>query len=187
MYGWWLCLPVGFYFPTTVSTEKHQRVDHYIADLCEWLHKAFKEAQVQSLSKAERQRQYYDHKANAISLELGNLVLAKADAYKGRRKVKDQWEEELCEVECRIVEGIPLFLMKNQWTKCSWVLHQNQLLLITPIMGAPLCTDVQAEQTRCAITILEEPTWKASENEKVPQSAMCLPPAQHQTGETPLG
>ena len=53
-------------------------------------------------------------------------------------------------------------------------------------MGTPLCTGVQAEQTRCSTTILEEPTQKASENEKVPWSAMCLPLAQHQTGETPL-
>ena len=80
---------IDFYFPTIMSTEKHQHVDHYVADLCEWLHEAFKEAQVQSTSEAERQRWYYDHKANAISLEPGNLVLAKANAYKGRRKVKE--------------------------------------------------------------------------------------------------
>ena len=54
-------------------------------------------------------------------------------------------------------------------------------------MGAPLCTIAQAEWTRCATTVLEEPTQRVSENEKVPQSAKCLPLAQHQTGETPLG
>ena len=78
-------------------------------------------------------------------------------------------------------------LWRTSRLDASWVLHQNQLLLITPIMGAPLCTGVQAEWTRCATTILEEPTQKVSENEKVPQSAKCLPLAQHQTGETPLG
>ena len=62
--------------------------------------------------------QYYDCKANAISLEPGDLVLAKADTFKGRRKVKDQWEEELCEVECQIVEGIPSYIVKNQLTRC---------------------------------------------------------------------
>ena len=45
--------------------------------------------QAQSMSKAERQKWYYDRKANAISLEPGDLVLAKADAYKGKRKLKD--------------------------------------------------------------------------------------------------
>ena len=56
-----------------------------------------------------------------------------------------------------------------------------------PILGAPLCSGVWAEQTRCTTTVLEEPTQKASENEEAPQSVKCLPPAQHQTGETPLG
>ena len=134
-----------------------------------------------------RLRWYYDCKANVISIEPGNLVLAKAATYKGRREVKDWWEEELYEVEHRTAEGIPSYLMKNQWTGCSWVLNQNWLLLITPIMGAPLCTGVWAEWAKCAITILEEPTQKVSENEKVPQSAKCLLLAQHQTDETPLG
>ena len=45
---------------------------------------------------------------------------------------------------------------------------------------------LQAEQTRCATNILEEPTQKASENEEASQSAKCLPLAQCQTGKTPL-
>ena len=61
---------------------------------------------MQSTSEAERQKRYYDRKANAISLETGDLVLAKADAYRRRRKMKDQWEEEPYEVECQIAEGI---------------------------------------------------------------------------------
>ena len=91
MFGCQPCLPFDFYFPTVRSMKKYQCVDHYIAKLCEWLQEAFKEAQMQSMSEAERQRRYYHRKANAISLEPGDLVLAKADAYRGRRKVKDQW------------------------------------------------------------------------------------------------
>ena len=41
-------------------------------------------------------------------------------------------------------------------------------------------------RTMCTTTILEEPTQNASENEEAPKSVNCLPPAQHQTGETPL-
>ena len=54
MFRQWLCLPVNFYIPTIVSTEKHQCVDQYIAGLHELLHEAFKEAQAQSMSEAER-------------------------------------------------------------------------------------------------------------------------------------
>ena len=121
-----------FIFPLSWAQKKHQRVNYYVADLCEWLCEAFKEVQVQSIYEAERQRWHYDHKANAISLEPGDLVLAKADAYKGRRKVNDQWEEEPYEVEYRIAEGVPSYLVKNQWTGCSQVLHWNQPFLNTP-------------------------------------------------------
>ena len=70
--------------------KKHQCVDHYIAKLCEWLQEAFEEAQMQSMSQAERQKGYHDRKANVISLEPGDLVLAKANTYRRRRKAKDQ-------------------------------------------------------------------------------------------------
>ena len=85
---------------------KCQHIDHHIAELCEWLWEAFKEVQVQSTSEAERQKYYYGRKANAISLEPGDLVLAKADTFKGKRKVKDWWE-------CQVAEGIPSCLMKT--------------------------------------------------------------------------
>ena len=52
-------------------------------------------------------------------METGDLVLAKADAYKGKRKVKNQLEEEPYEVEYQVAEGVPSYLMKNQWMGCS--------------------------------------------------------------------
>ena len=100
-------------------------------------------------------------------------------------EVKDWWEKEPYEVEHQVVEGIPSYLMKNQWIGCSWVLHWNQLFLIAPTEGTHLCTVVQAKQAWCTTT-LEEQTQK-SETEGVPQSVNCLSPAQCQTGETPLG
>ena len=142
---------------------------------------------MQSISEAERQEWYYDRKANAISLEPGDLVLAKSDAYRGRWEVKDQWEEEPYKVECQVVEGIPFYLMKNQWTGCSWILHWNWLFLITPTEGTPLFMVVWAKQARCTTTTLEEQTPEGSETEEAPQSANCPSLAQHQTGETPLG
>ena len=52
------------------------------------------------MSETETQKWYYDQKANAISLEPGDLVLVKTHTYRGKRKVKDKWEEESFEVEC---------------------------------------------------------------------------------------
>ena len=69
MFECWPCLPVDFYFPVMRGLEKHQCVDCYIAKLHEWIWEVFTEAQVQYTSEAERQKWYYDRKANAISLE----------------------------------------------------------------------------------------------------------------------
>ena len=111
-----------------------------------------------------------------FSLEPGNLVLAKPNACKGKRKVKDQWEEELYNVKCWVTDGVPSYLMKNQWTGCSWVLHQNQLFLITPARGTSLCMPMQAVWARCTTTALEEQTPEGSETEEAPWSANGLPP-----------
>ena len=146
------------------GTQKHQCVDHYINELCEGRWEAFKETQVQSTSEAERQKQHYDRKANAISLELGDMVLAKADTYGGRRKLKNWWEKEPYEVDHQVVESIPSYLVKNQWISMA----------------------VQVKWARWTTTTLEEQTQK-SETEEAPQSVNCLSLAQHQTGKTPLG
>ena len=75
--------------------------------------------QEQSTAGAMTQKQYNNRKANAILLEPGDLVIAKADAYKGKRIVKDWWEEELYEVVCQFTEGVPSYLMKNEHTGIS--------------------------------------------------------------------
>ena len=90
---------------------------------------------MQFISEVERQKWYYDRKANTVSLEPGDLVLAKSHVYRERRKVRDWWDKEPYEVECQVAEGMPSYLLKNQWTRCSQVLHQNQLFLIIPIEG----------------------------------------------------
>ena len=47
------------------------------------------------MADAQRQKQYYNWKIGAIGLKPGNLVLVKADAFQGKRKIKDRWEENL--------------------------------------------------------------------------------------------
>ena len=69
------------------------------------------EVQEPSTAEAKRKKQFYDRKANAILLEPYDLVLAKANAYKGKRKVKDWWEKETYKVVCQVSEDIPSYLM----------------------------------------------------------------------------
>ena len=46
--------------------------------------------------EACQQKQYYDQKIGTVNLKPGDLVLVKADVFKGKRKIKDRWEEDTC-------------------------------------------------------------------------------------------
>ena len=97
-------LLVNFVFPTIGSNEAPMReasarsVDMYVASVRDRLRSTLQEVQAQSTTEAHRQKWYYDRKIGAINLKPGDLVLVKADGWKGKRKIKDRWEEETWEV-----------------------------------------------------------------------------------------
>ena len=49
-----------------------------------------------------------------MNLKPGDLVLVKADACKGKRKIKDRWEEETWEVSWEIMTDVPSYEVTNQ-------------------------------------------------------------------------
>ena len=73
-------------------------VDVYIASVRDRLRSALWEVQAQTTTEACQQKWYYDRKIDAVNLKPGNMVLVKADAWKGKRKIKDRWEEETWDV-----------------------------------------------------------------------------------------
>ena len=75
-----------------------RKVDTYVASVRHQLRNALREAQAQLTAEACQQKQYYDRKIGTVNLKPGNLVLVKADAWKGKRKIKDRWDEETWEV-----------------------------------------------------------------------------------------
>ena len=104
MFGKWPRLLVDFVFPTVGSSEAPTReacarkVDTYVTSVRDQLRSAMREVQVQLTTEAHQQRQHYDRKVGAVNLKPGNLVLVKADAWKGKRKIKDRWDEETWKV-----------------------------------------------------------------------------------------
>ena len=121
-------LPVNFFFPTVGSNEAPTReasakhVNEYIVSFQDRLRTALWEVQAQSMVEACRQKWYYDRKIGTVNLKPGDLVLVKADAFKGRRKIKDRWEEDTWEVVCQIMMDVPSYIVMNQNGK-SPVLH----------------------------------------------------------------
>ena len=69
-------------------------VDVYIASVRDQLRSTLQEAQAQSTAEACQLKWYYDRKIGAMNLKHGDLVLVKVDAWKGKRKIKDRWDEE---------------------------------------------------------------------------------------------
>ena len=104
------------------ASAKH--VDDYVASVWERLRTGLWEAQAQSTAEAHQQKWYYDRKIGAVNLKPGNLVPVKPDDFKGKRKIKDRWEEETWEVVHQIMTDIPSYKVTNQHGK-SCVLHQN--------------------------------------------------------------
>ena len=91
-----------------------RNVDVYIASVRDRLRSALQEVQAQSTVEACQQKQYYNRKIGAVNLKPGDLVLVKVDAWKGKRKIKDRWEEETWEVVHQITADIPSYEMMNQ-------------------------------------------------------------------------
>ena len=73
-------------------------VDVYVASVRDQLRSALWEVQAQLTAEACQQKWYYDRKIGTLNLKPGNLVLVKADAQKGKRKIQDRWDEETLEV-----------------------------------------------------------------------------------------
>ena len=102
-----------------------------------------------------------------MDLKPGNLVLVKADAFKGKRKIKDRKEDEPHEVLHQILMDIPSYEVINQCGQ-SCVLHCNWLLLIASETGVPLCVGVCHAWDRCTHPTPVKPTPKGSESKIMP-------------------
>ena len=173
---------VNFYFPTIGSTEAPMReastkcVDEYLASVWDRLRTALWEAQTQSMVEVHWQKWYYDWKIGAVGLKPGNLVLVKADAFKGKSKIKDRWEEDTCEVVHQIMTGIPSNKVMDQCRR-TFICHQSWLLLIASKVGIPLCIGIHHAWDRCTSPTPCKPTslWWCHKRVVVVWSPTALP------------
>ena len=190
MFGCRPRLLVDFYFPTFRSAEVPTRctsakhVDKYVATVHNQLRATLWETQAQSMAEAQWLKWYYDWKIGAMDQKSGYLVLVKA--LKGKRKIKDRWEDETCEVVCHIMTDIPSYEVMDQRGQ-SQILHQNWLLLIMSETGIPLCVGVCHAWDRCTSPTPIEPTPKGSDSEIMPWVDSGLVSTQCQSSQTPLG
>ena len=192
MFRWQPRLPIHFAFPTIGSNKVPMReasikhVDEYIASVWDRLRTALWEAQAQSMAEACQQKWYYDRKIGAVNLKPGDLVLMKADAFKGKRKIKDRWEEDTWEVVHQMVTDIPSYEVTNQHRK-SCVLHQNWLLRVASEVGIPLCMGNCHAQDRCTSPTPHKTTSVGGEKNWMPQENNGKAVTQWPTSKASLG
>ena len=74
------------------------------------------------MAEAHQQKWYYDQKIGIVNLKPGDLVIVKADAFKGKRKIKDRWEEDTCKVVHQIMTDVPSYKVMDQCGR-SCILH----------------------------------------------------------------
>ena len=173
MFGCRPRLLVNFYFPTFRSTEVPRRgaftkgVDKYMATGHDQLRATLQEAQIQSLAEAQQQKWYYDWKIGAIDLKPGNLVLVKANAFQGKGKIKNRWEDKPHEVVHKMVTDVPSYEVTDQHRQ-SCILHCNRLLLVASEAGVPLCMSVCQVWDRGTSSTPVKPTPRGSDSETTP-------------------
>ena len=114
-------------------------IDEYIASLYDRLRESLAIAQDCAVKEAQRQKWLYDRKVGAVELRPGDHVLVRLDAFRGqRRKLKNQWGDDLHMVVSRVADGIPAYVVKNNHTGKKKVVHWAWLLLWLADYGEPV-------------------------------------------------
>ena len=120
-----------------------------------------------------------------MDLKPGDLVLVKADAFQGKRKIKDGWEDKPYEVVHEIMTDIPSYeVMDQQGQSC--IIHHNQLLVASET-GIPLGMGVHQALDRCTSPTPVKPTPRGSDSETTPLEDSGLAITQNQARKTSLG
>ena len=79
-----------------------------------------------------RHKWLYDRRCKGAVLDIGDLVLVRKTAWKGRHKIQDRWESDEYQVIGKPNPGIPVYEVKSVAGGRTRVLHQNLLL---PLQG----------------------------------------------------
>ena len=104
----------------------------YVSQLRRQLKFAHNKAKLVAPRQQARHRKLYDRKCRGATLDIGDLVLVKQTAWKGRHKIQDCWEEEEYQVVDQPTPGLPVYVVKSIAGGRPRVLHRNLLL---PLQG----------------------------------------------------
>ena len=105
---------------------------------------AHNKAKLVASKQQARHKGHYDRKCRGATLDVGDLVLVKQTAWKGRHKIQDHWEEEEYQVVDQPTPGVPVYVVKSIAGGRARVLYRNLLL---PLQGRMRQEDVTGEES----------------------------------------
>ena len=88
-------MPVDYLFPTLCNSPHQTKMEVSVAAMQKRLKEAFAVARHLTSQGAAKQWRYYDHKAGAVALQPGDVVMVCTDGFVGKQKVKDWWEDRV--------------------------------------------------------------------------------------------
>ena len=140
-------IPGNYLFPTLCDSPHQTKMEVSVAAMQKRLKEAFTVVRHLTSEEVARQCCYYDHKAEAVALQPGDVVMVHTDGFVG----KDQWEDRGFIVESQL-EDWPVYKIKcptsdaRQKPKYQ-ILHRNCLLLITNEDAPSIPGQTQAKAT----------------------------------------
>ena len=151
---------MDYLFPTLHDSPHQTKMEVSVADMQKRLKEAFAVARHLTSEEAAKQHHYYDHKAGAVALQPGDIVMVCTDGFVGKQKVKDRWEDGGFIVESQL-EDWPVYRVKcptsdEKRKPKYWILHQNCLLLVTNEDASDIPGQAQAEATPTVLNATPE-------------------------------
>ena len=143
---------MDYLFPTWRDSPHQTKMEVSVAAMQKRLKEAFAVARHLTSEEAAKQRRYYDHKAGAVALQPGDVVMVHTNGFVGKRKVKDRWGDGGFIVESQL-EDWPIYKVKcptsddRQKPKYR-ILHWSHLLLVTNEDASDIPGQAQAEVTQ---------------------------------------
>ena len=126
-------LPVDVEFGLLRGSQRGSPWDsNYISQLRRRLRFAHEKAKHMAKKQQAKHRELYDLKCRGAVLDVGDLVLVKQTAWKGRHKIQDRWESGEYQVVGQPTPGVPVYSVKSVAGGKIKVLHRNLLL---PLQG----------------------------------------------------
>ena len=105
---------------------------NYISQLRMRFNSAHRKAKCMAQKQQAKHRELCDLKCRGAALDVGDLVLIKQTAWKGRHNIQDRWESGEYQVVGKPTPGVPVYSVKKVAGGKTKVLHRNLLL---PLQG----------------------------------------------------